>query len=103
MDRKECVSGDWVQIERVILEAGSRAPGVPEDTAALPMIARMKGFAVHDAVVGEPLEVESTIGRRLAGTLVAVLPTYSHDFGAPVPELTRAGLQARARVRGEGG
>ena len=102
MGRNRSRKGDWVQVERTILEAGSRAPGIPGDTADLPMLARVKGFALDSASVGEDLEIETAIGRRIRGRLVEVDPTYGHDFGGPIPELTRAGLDARAALEGRG-
>ena len=102
MVRNRSRKGDWVQIEKTILEAGSRAPGIPEDTAKLPMLARVKGFALGSVSVGEELEIETAIGRRVCGRLVEVDPRYDHDFGGPIPELTRAGLDARAALEGRG-
>jgi sulfur transfer protein SufE len=34
--------GDWVQVYRVVLEAGERAPQVPEDTAKVPLEMKVK-------------------------------------------------------------
>jgi len=32
-------AGTWVELERVILEPGERAPGIPADTASVPVAA----------------------------------------------------------------
>ncbi len=92
--------GDWVQIEKTILEAGSRAPGVPDDTAALPMTARIKGFALSEGGTGDEIEIETVIGRRIVGRLVVVEPRHGHDFGGPIKELTAAGIEARDMISG---
>lgn len=94
--------GDYVQIERVVLPAGERAPQVPEDTAAVPLVMRVKGFALGDATVGDEIEVRTVIGRRVSGRLVAVNPSYEHDFGRVVPELLPVGPEAKALIRGTG-
>ncbi|MFO7941983.1 MAG: 2-amino-4-ketopentanoate thiolase, partial [Bacillota bacterium] len=59
MSDKRAREGDWVQIENVVLEAGNRGPGVPEDTAQLPLLSRVKGFALDEAGVGEEVEIET--------------------------------------------
>ncbi|MFP4200150.1 MAG: 2-amino-4-oxopentanoate thiolase subunit OrtA [Clostridia bacterium] len=100
MNDKRARRGDWVQIENVILEAGNRAPGIPEDTAQLPLLSRLKGFALNDATVGEELEIRTVLGREVTGKLVTVDPRYGHDFGGPIPELIEAGIEARRLLKG---
>lgn len=87
--------GDWVQIERTVLEVGERARQVPEDTRKVPLIMRVKGFATEEAEVGEEMEVETSVGRKVRGKLVDLDPTYEHDFGRPVVELIEVGREAR--------
>ncbi len=87
--------GDWVQIERIVLPAGERAPQVPEDTQEKPLVMRVKGFAQHEAKLGEQMTVETVIGRRESGRLVEILPIYDHDYGRPVPELLTVGNEVR--------
>ncbi|MGR8952181.1 MAG: 2-amino-4-ketopentanoate thiolase, partial [Gammaproteobacteria bacterium] len=36
--------GVWVEIHDIVLEAGERAPQVPEDTAKVPLEMCVKGF-----------------------------------------------------------
>lgn len=91
--------GTWVEIHRVVLAAGERAPQVPEDTADVPLEMRVKGTLAAPAALGTEAEVITAAGRRLRGTLVAVNPAYSHSFGAPIPELTPIGSEVRARLR----
>ncbi len=91
--------GDWVQIEKIILQVGERAPQVPEDTKALPLVSRVKGFALQERAIGEVLEVETVIGRRVSGRLVAIDPCYDHDFGGVIPELLAVGGEALQLLR----
>jgi len=86
-------AGTWVEVERTVLEAGQRAPGLPEDTARVPLVLRVSGFLVADARLGEPARVRTAIGRELAGVLRAVNPGYPHTFGDTVPELLGIGAE----------
>jgi len=93
--------GTWVELHRVVLAPGERAPQVPEETQAVPLELRVKGFLTHDAAPGEEAEVQTAAGRRLRGRLDRVLPGYEHGFGPPVPELLAVGEELRALLRGE--
>jgi len=84
-------AGTWVEIEQVVLEPRERAPGIPADTAAVPLLLRVSGFLAEDAVVGEPARVRTLIGRELDGVLRVVGPHYTHSFGEVVPELLTIG------------
>lgn len=96
--RTRCAPGDWVEVERVLLEPGDRAPGLPEETAATPLRMWVKGFARSAASLGEPLEVETMTGRVEHGALSAVLPGYTHTFGTPPPQLVHVGRDLRGRL-----
>jgi hypothetical protein len=87
--------GSWVEIERIVLEAGERAPQVPEDTQRVPLEMRVKGFLIAPVSVGEEAEIETPAGRRLRGTLREANPAYSHSFGAPIPALSAIGREVR--------
>ncbi len=91
--------GDWVQVENVIMSPGERAPGLPEETQEVPLIMRVKGFALEEAEVGEKITVRTVIGRQTVGRLVAINPAYKHDFGLPVPELLEVGPETRRILR----
>ncbi len=95
--------GSWVQVHRVILPAGQRAPQVPEETQRVPLELRAKGFLLGEARMGDEVTVRTIIGRELSGTLVAVNPPYGHDFGAPVPELLTIGQELRELLAGRRG
>jgi hypothetical protein len=81
-------TGSLVEIYRVVLPPGERAPQVPDDTQRVPLEMRVKGFLVAAAAIGEEVEIDTVAGRRLRGTLVAVNPAYTHGFGAPIKALT---------------
>jgi hypothetical protein len=93
--------GTWVELRRVVLPAGERAPQVPEETQRVPLELRVRGFLLHEAAPGESAQLVTATGRRLHGTLDRVLPAYEHGFGPPVPELLAVGEELRARLRGE--
>jgi hypothetical protein len=83
--------GSWVEVQRILLAPGQRAPRVPEETQRVPLEMRVKGTLTHDASLGEEVEVVTAAGRRLRGTLREANPAYTHGFGPPVPELRAVG------------
>lgn len=96
--------GDWAEVQFVLLAPGERAPGLPDDTARVPLAARIKGFLVGEARSGGPAAVTTVLGRRVEGTLLEVLPPARHTFGRPAPELLPIGRELRDRLRaGEDG
>jgi hypothetical protein len=91
--------GTWVEIHRIVLAPGERAPQVPEDTRLVPLEMRVKGFLLEAAALGEEAEIETPAARRLRGTLVADNPAYTHGFGPPIPELSTIGSAVRRILR----
>lgn len=91
--------GTWVEIHRIMLAAGKRAPHVPEDTSQVPLEIRVKGFLTLSATVGREAEIVTSAGRHLRGTLAEVNPAYSHSFGPPIPALLPIGGEVRAILR----
>ena len=91
--------GSWVELARVVLEPGERAPQVPEETKRVPLELRVRGFLAREAELGEEAEVVTAAGRRLRGKLVQVNPPYAHGFGRPVPELGAVGRELREILR----
>jgi 2-amino-4-ketopentanoate thiolase alpha subunit len=87
-------AGTWVELERIVLEVGERAPGLPADTAAVPLVMRVSGFLLEPAEIGGPARVRTLIGREQGGRLRTVNPSYSHSFGDTVTELLTIGTQA---------
>ena len=90
--------GSWVEIEQIVLPAGKRAPNVPEDTAAVDFVARIRGFLEADAPLGAEVAVRTLAGRSVRGRLRAVDPRNPADFGNPVAELLRVGTAARGSL-----
>jgi hypothetical protein len=95
-------AGAWVEIHRVLLEPGERAARVPEDTQAVPLEMRAKGFLLQEAGAGEEVEIETAAGRRLRGTLQRENPPYAHGFGPPLPELLAIASEVRDVLRDRG-
>ena len=92
----DAVRGDWVRIHKIVLEVGERAKNIPEDTQNVPLEMWDKWFLINEeAKIGDKVEVETYIGRRVEGRLIEVNPYYKHDFGKSVPELLYIGRQAR--------
>jgi 2-amino-4-ketopentanoate thiolase alpha subunit len=95
--------GRWARIHRLELGPSERAPGIPEDTAAVPFESWINGWLVEDAEIGERATLRTMTGRIVEGVLVEADPGYSHTFGSPPPELQRAGQQAWKRLFGKAG
>jgi hypothetical protein len=92
--------GDWVQIENVVLPAGSRAPQVPEDTQNCDLKLWVKGIAQEDGKIGENIEIVTATGRKTGGILVAINPRYIHDYGDFQPELLKVEMQLKEIMEG---
>ena len=95
-------ANSWVEIQAILFPPGQRAPQVPEDTAAVPLELRAKGFLLHPARPGDEVEILTMAGRKLRGTLARVNPPYEHGFGPPIAELTTIASELRRLLnRGE--
>lgn len=93
MDAKR---GDWVRIHDIVLEPAQRASGIPEDTSKVPLEMWVKGFLLSESAnIGDEVEIETYIGRKVKGRLIEVNPYYKHDYGKAVPEILYIGRQAR--------
>ena len=91
-------AGTWVELERVILRPGERAPGIPADTASVPFAARVRGFLLAPARKGTTAEVRTPADRVVTGKLRTVLPKNPADFGDPSPELLQVGKAMKRRL-----
>ena len=92
--------GDWVRIHKIVLEVGERATNIPEDTQNVPLEMWDKGFLLNDtANIGDEVEVETYIGRKVEGKLIEINPYWAHDYGKAVPELLYIGRQARELLK----
>lgn len=95
--------GDWVEIHQVILQAGERAPQVPEDTQKVPLELRCKGWLhQEEGVKGDEVEIQTPAGRLLRGQMISVNPPFLHGFGRAIPELLALGPELRQLLRKEG-
>ncbi len=99
---KEIPAGTYVEISQLVLSAGSRAPQVPEDTAAVPLVLKTRGYLNEPCMPGEEAVITTVLGRQLEGTLEEANPPYRHDFGSPVPELLSVGEEMKEILRKEG-
>ena len=97
-DIVRCTVGDWVEVERVLLEPEERASNLPPDTASKQLLTWVKGFATASAEVGADVTVETMTGRAVTGRLSEVNPGYFHTFGRPISELVHVGADLRARL-----
>jgi hypothetical protein len=97
-DVQACKAGEWIEVERVLLEPAERSSNLPAETASQPLLTWVKGFSAAAASLGEEVTVETMTGRRVTGRLSAINPGYFHTFGRPIPELTHVGADLRARL-----
>ncbi len=96
-------AGTWVELHRVVLEPGGRAPQVPPETRQVPLELRVRGWLTAAAVPGEEAEIRTPAGRLVRGQLDVVAPANLHTFGPPVPELAVVGDELRRLLRDDGG
>ena len=101
-DAGAAAPGDWAELALVVLEPGDRAPALPDDTAATPLAARVKGFLESaDRQSASAGGRRTLAGRRVEGTPACRPdPRSRHSFGKPVPELLPSAGAARAARRG---
>jgi len=98
MPADRCSRGQWVEVERVLLEPADRAANLPEETATKPLLVWVKGFARDEARLGEECEVETMTGRVVRGRLSDLDPAYTHTFGSQPPEIAGIGRDLRERL-----
>jgi len=102
-----CKAGDWVEVERVLLEPSDRSPNLPAETATKSLMVWVKGFAITEGALGDEISITTMTGRTVTGVLSAINPGYYHTFGDPVPELVHVGADLRAQLAayraGQGG
>ncbi len=97
-DAARVQTGDWVEVERTILDPSQRSKNLPPETAEKPLLMWVKGFALADGALGDEMTVETMTGRHVSGRLSAVNPGYFHTFGNPIPELAHVGKDLRERL-----
>jgi len=97
-DRTRCTAGEWVEVERVLLDPADRSAALPPETAERPMLVWVSGFANAEGEMGDEVTVETMTGRLVTGRLSAINPGFFHTFGSPIPELVGVGRDLRARL-----
>ena len=98
-DEVRAREGDWVEVERTLLEPADRSENLPPETAEKPLRMWVKGFALGEAALGEEVTIETMTGRTVTGTLSTINPGYFITYGNPIPELTHVGRDLRAPAR----
>jgi hypothetical protein len=79
---------DWVQIHIDVLKPEERATNIPEDTRHVPLEMWVKGHLQNEsAELGDVVTVKTKTGRLVEGTLCALNPSFTHNFGDYIPEL----------------
>lgn len=97
-DEVRAREGDWVEVERTLLDPADRSTNLPPETAEKPLRMWVKGFALGEAALGEEVTIETMTGRQVTGTLSTVNPGYFITYGNPIPELTHVGKDLRAQL-----
>lgn len=98
MSADKCTRGEWVEIGWTAFSAEDRSGDIPEETRKVPLLARVKGFALSDAALGEVVSLQTVTGRVLTGELFTVRPRYTHSFGVPQAELLQVGVRLREEM-----
>lgn len=86
-------AGAWVEISQTVLTPSQRAAGIPPETAATPLIARVSGFLTEPAALGDTVTIRSIIGREHRGQLNQINPSFCHSFGDTVEEILTIGTE----------
>ncbi|MBN2299880.1 MAG: 2-amino-4-ketopentanoate thiolase [Acholeplasmataceae bacterium] len=71
----------FVQIYKNILSRENRASNLPVDTKDVPFEMRVKGKLLHDAEIGDHVEIMTASKRIETGILIFEEPYFSHSFG----------------------
>lgn len=90
--------GQFIEISWVALEPSGRSEHIPDSTKQVPLVARVKGFAVEAGDGSEDTSVVTLSGRVLRGRVCDPAPRHTHDFGKPQPELQRIGPALRKEL-----
>jgi len=92
----QALKGDWVRIYNIVQEAKDRLESLPEDTRQVPLEMWDKGFLINArGEIGDQVQVETIIGRKISGKLVEINPTYQVNYGDGVSETLYIGRQLR--------
>ena len=89
--------GDYVEIKITILNPEERAENLPQDTKLVPYEGRVRGYLLYDAKIGDEVEIETPIGRKVKGVLLGLTKEYIHNFGEPIRELIDIGKKVKEK------
>ncbi|MDD3842136.1 MAG: 2-amino-4-oxopentanoate thiolase subunit OrtA [Candidatus Izemoplasmatales bacterium] len=81
------LKNSWVQIHKILLLPEERTGSLPPDTKKVPFEMWDKGFLMNDAKMGDVVKIITITGRIIEGTLIAVNPSYMHNYGTFIPEI----------------
>jgi hypothetical protein len=95
---KTLPSGTWVGLQLTVLAASQRPSNIPPDTRTHDFVARVRGFLVEPARLGEDARIRTLAGRVVSGRLSDATPRNPADFGDPVADLLEVGLGERSRL-----
>jgi len=91
--------GAWVQIHKIVLTPAERSAQIPEDSKKVPLEMWVKGYLCEDAEMNTSARIETLTGRIENGTLMAVNPSYHHDYGDFIPELLVIDRMVKAALK----
>jgi len=77
----------FVQIYKSVLSRSERSTNLPVDTKQVPLEMRIKGKLLNPAEIGDTVEIVTATKRIESGILIAIEPSYTHDFGHFVQEI----------------
>jgi 2-amino-4-ketopentanoate thiolase alpha subunit len=77
----------FVQIYKSVLSRSERSTNLPADTKQVPLEMRIKGKLLKPAQIGDTVEILTSTKRIESGILIAVEPSYTHDFGHFIQEI----------------
>lgn len=97
--KKVARAGQWVEIEMLVCQAETRSKELPKDTQVIYYTARIKGYLINEARLGQEATIRSILGRELKGKLLAFNPPFPATFGAPVPELMDVGKELKSLMK----
>lgn len=93
--------GTWVQIHKIILTKDERAPQLPNDTKQVPLEMWVKGTLLEDGDINSNVKIKTITGRIEEGKLVAVNPTFKHNYGDFIPEILKVSEIVRDIMYGD--
>ena len=77
------------------IREAARVAGIPESTAATPLIMWVSGFLEDDSELGKEATIRTKMNRTESGVVEVINPTTDVDYGEYIPEIAQIGTQAR--------